>query len=140
MITSKQQTLHKINQMCANTLMQTLDIEFTDFGENFLEAKMPVNAKVHQPDGVLHGGATVALGESVGSAASILFVDREKYYVRGIEISANHLKSVKSGYVFAKAEMLHNGKTTQLWNIKVTDEEENLVSLIKLTTITLPKK
>lgn len=140
MITSKQQTLHKINQMCANTLMQTLDIEFTDFGKNFLEAKMPVNAKVHQPDGVLHGGATVALGESVGSAASILFVDREKYYVRGIEISANHLKSVKSGYVFAKAEMLHNGKTTQLWNIKVTDEEENLVSLIKLTTITLPKK
>ena len=118
MITSKAQTLNKINQMCANTLMQTLEIEFTDFGDNYLEAKMPVNAKVHQPDGVLHGGATVALGESVGSAASILFVDREKYYVRGIEISANHLKSVKSGFIYAKAEILHQGKTTQLWNIK----------------------
>lgn len=140
MITSKEQTLNKINQMCTDTLMQTLEIEFIDFGENYLEAKMPVNSRVHQPDGVLHGGATVALGESVGSAASILFVDREKYYVRGIEISANHLKSVKSGYVFAKAEILHHGKTTQLWNIRVVDEEENLVSLIKLTTMSLPKK
>jgi 1,4-dihydroxy-2-naphthoyl-CoA hydrolase len=127
-------------KVCKNTLMETLDIEFTEAGEDYLIAKMPVTPKVHQPDGVLHGGATVALAESVGSMASYLFLNHDEFYVRGIEIAANHLKSISEGYVFAKATYLHKGKTTQLWDIRITDEADNLISVVKLTTITLPKK
>ena len=101
---------------------------------------MPVTPKVHQPDGVLHGGASVALAESVGSAASYLFLDTKDFVIRGIEISANHLKSIKEGDVFAKATFIHKGRTTQLWNIHITDVEDNLISLVKLTTIALAKK
>ncbi|SDS81738.1 uncharacterized domain 1-containing protein [Gillisia sp. Hel1_33_143] len=136
----KQEILAKCNEMCRNTLMDTLDIKFTDIGDDFVTAEMPVNSKVHQPDGVLHGGATVALAESVGSVASHIFIDSAEYYVRGIEISANHLKSIKEGMVYAKATFIHKGRTTQLWNIRVTDAEDNLISLVKLTTIALPKK
>lgn len=120
--------------------METLVIEFVDVGENFLIAKMPVTPKVYQPDGVLHGGATVALAESVGSAASYIFLDGNEFFVRGIEISANHVKSIREGYVYAKATIIHKGKTTQLWEIKVTNEANELISNCKLTTIALPKK
>ena len=128
------------NQICKDTLMETLDITYIDVGENFLLAKMPVTPKVHQPDGVLHGGASVALAESVGSAASYIFLDGQKFFVRGIEIAANHVRSIKEGFVYAKASMLHKGRTTQLWEIKITDEEGNLISNCKLTTIALPRK
>lgn len=120
--------------------METLEIEYVDVGENYLTARMPVSPKVHQPDGVLHGGASVALAESVGSAASYVFLDAKEFFVRGIEISANHVKSVQEGFVFAKASIIHKGRTTQLWEIKITDEEGNLVSNCKLTTIALPRK
>ena len=131
--------LATINQKCKNTLMETLQIKYIEVGEDYLVAKMPVNPSVHQPDGVLHGGATVALAESVGSAASLVFLDTQDYVVRGIEISANHLKSIKEGVVYAKAKWVHKGRTTQLWEIKITDEQENVISLCKLTTIRLPK-
>jgi len=120
--------------------METLEIEYIDVGEDFLVAKMPVNSKVYQPDGVLHGGATVALAESVGSTASYIFLDGQKVFVRGIEIAANHVKSIREGEVFARAVILHKGRTTQLWEIKVTDKDDNLISLCKLTTISLPRK
>lgn len=119
--------------------METLGIEYIDVGENFLVAKMPVNSKVFQPDGVLHGGATVALAESVGSAASYVFLDAKQYVVRGIEISANHVRSVNEGEVFARAVLVHKGRTTQLWDIKVTDADDRLISQCKLTTISLQK-
>ena len=128
------------NESSKNTLMHTLDIEYVDIGENYLVGKMPITPKVHQPDGVLHGGATVALAESVGSMASYIFMDAQKLFVRGIEISANHIKSVKEGTVYARATVMHKGKTTQLWDIKVTDAEDNLISICKLTTIALPRK
>lgn len=137
---SKKEILEGCAKMCKNTMMETLEIEFIDVGEDFLIAKMPVTPKVHQPDGVLHGGASVALAESVGSAASFIFLDGDHFYIRGIEISANHLKSVQEGFVYAKAEFLHKGRTTQLWDIKIRDEEGNLISAVKLTTIALPKK
>lgn len=137
---SKAEVLKEANSACKNTLMETLRIEIIDFGDDFLVAKMPVNSRVHQPDGVLHGGATVALAESVGSFASHIFTDLEKYFVRGIEITANHLKSIKEGNVYAKATFLHKGRTTQLLDIKVTDDAGNLISICKLSTITLPKK
>ena len=136
----KEEILKKINSANKNTLMETLEMSFIDIGENFLTAKMPVNSRVFQPDGVLHGGATVALAESVGSAASYLSVDREKQMVRGIVISANHLKSVKDGFIYAKATPIHKGRTTQLWEIRVTDDNDNLISHCKLSTIILNKK
>ncbi len=135
----KEKILKVCNAIRPNTLMETLDIEYVDVGENFLVAKMPVNSKVHQPDGLLHGGATVALAESVGSAATYVFLDAQKYTIRGIEISANHLKSVSEGYVYARASAIHKGRTTQLWEIRITNEEDQLISICKLTTIALAK-
>ena len=119
--------------------METLNIEIIDAGDDFLVAKMPVNSRVHQPNGVLHGGATVALAESVGSFAAYVFLNTNDFYIRGIEISANHIKSVKEGFVYAKATFIHKGKTTQLFDIRITDDDNNLVSVCKLTTIALPK-
>ena len=136
----KKNLLKKINHINKNTLMETLKMEFIDIGEDFLVAKMEVTPKVHQPDGVLQCGATVALAESVGSAASYLSVDREKQMVRGIVISANHVKGISNGFVYAKATPLHRGRTTQLWEIRVTDENSNLISHCKLSTMILNRK
>ena len=129
-----------LNQTQKNTLLETLDIQFTEVGDDYLVAKMPVNERVYQPDGILHGGATFALAETVGSVASVVFAKAQNVQVRGIEMSGNHLRSVKTGNVYAKAQAIHLGRTTQIWEIRVTDEEEKLVSLIKLTTLSLPKK
>ena len=126
--------------MLPNTLMETLSIKVTEIGDNYVVARMPVTPAVHQPDGILHGGASVALAESVGSIATHLFVDTEKYFVRGLEISANHIKSIKDGYVTATAKPIHKGRTTQIWEIKITDDANNLISLCKLTAIILPKR
>ncbi|WP_213522393.1 PaaI family thioesterase [Nonlabens sp.] len=135
----KEKILQRCNAISRNTLMETLNIDFVDVGDDFLTARMPVTSKVHQPDGVLHGGASVALAESVGSAASYLFLDTDHFTVRGLEISANHTRSKKDGHVFATARFLHKGRTTQLWEIRITDEEDKLISICKLTTIALRK-
>ncbi|QRM90691.1 hotdog fold thioesterase [Lacinutrix sp. WUR7] len=137
---SKESMLAKANAASKNTLMETLNIEMVDYGEDFLVARMPVDSRVYQPDGVLHGGATAALAESVGSFASHLFIDTENKFVRGLEITANHLKSVTEGFVYAKATFLHKGRTTQLLDIRITDDHDNLVSICRLSTISLPKK
>ncbi|TLF44601.1 PaaI family thioesterase [Maribacter aurantiacus] len=136
----KDKILEVCNNSSKNTLMETLNISYVDVGEDFLIAKMPVNPRVHQPDGVLHGGAMVALAESVGSMASYIFLNAAEFFVRGIEISANHVKSVKEGFVYAKASFIHKGRTTQVWDIRITNEEDQLISVCKLTTIALPKK
>ena len=130
----KKQILAIVNEICKNTLMETLKIEYVDVGENFLQARMPVNKRVFQPDGILHGGATAALAESVGSAAVFVLNKNPKAVVRGIEITANHLKSISKGYVYATAKAINNGKRIQLWEIRVTDEDDNLISICKLTT------
>ncbi|ASO07605.1 MULTISPECIES: PaaI family thioesterase [Arenibacter] len=136
----KEKILKICNEHNKATLMETLNIEYIDVGENYLVAKMPVTSQVHQPDGVLHGGATVALAESVGSMASHIFLDTKEFFVRGLEISANHVKSIREGDVYARAEVVHKGRTTQIWDIKVTDKDGNLISICKLTTIALSKK
>lgn len=136
---NKNEILVRCNALRVNTLMETLQIEYTDVGEDFLTARMPVNARVYQPDGVLHGGATVALAESVGSAAAFVFLDAQNVLVRGVEISANHVKSAKAGFVYATASLRHKGRTLQLWHIPVVNENQQLISEVKLTTITLPK-
>ena len=136
----KSKILQYCNEVSKNTLMQTLNIEYTDAGEDFLVATMPVNPAVHQPMGLLHGGATVALAESVGSAASMLFVNSDVSEVRGIEIAANHLKAKRDGIVTATARMVHKGRSIHLWEIKITDERGALISLCKLTNMILPKR
>ncbi|MCO6163094.1 PaaI family thioesterase [Flavobacterium sp. NRK F7] len=140
MMFNKEEILKVCTKLSQNTLMQTLEIEYIDAGEDFLKAKMPVNPRVHQPMGLLHGGASVALAESVGSAASIMFIDPEKFEVRGIEISANHLKSKREGTVFATARIIHKGRSIHLWEIKIVDEKEALISLCKLTNMVLPRR
>ncbi len=127
------------NQSSKNTLMETLQIEYIDVGKDYLTAKMPITPLVHQPMGILHGGASVALAESVGSAASHIFIDTETSVVKGLEISANHLKSKTEGTVFATAKIIHKGRTTHLWEIRIVDEQDALICLCKLTNIVLPK-
>ena len=129
-----------VNNASKNTLMETLDIRFLEVTEDKVVATMPVNSRVHQPDGVLHGGASVALAETVGSFASALSINRETHVVRGIEISANHLRSIRKGLVTATAIPLHKGRTTHLWEIRIIDEEQRLISLCKLSTMILEKK
>jgi 1,4-dihydroxy-2-naphthoyl-CoA hydrolase len=136
----KEQLLKMMNGSEKESLMRTLEIDFVDVGDDFLVARMPVTPKLHQPDGVLHGGATFALAESVGSAAAYLFNKTKNPMVRGIEMSGNHLKGISEGFVYAKAKAIHNGRTTQIWEIKVTNEAKDLISSCKLTTLTLPKK
>lgn len=129
--------LAKINDHCKGTLMETLGIEYVAIDADSLTAKMPVTEKVHQPDGLLHGGATLALAESVGSAAAQVLIAEGRAQIRGLELSGNHIKSVRSGHVWAKATVLHRGRTTQLWQIHITDDEGVLVSVVKFTTMIL---
>lgn len=136
----KEKVLELCNRWSENTLMGTLEIEYIDAAEGMLKAKMPVNSRVHQPMGLLHGGATVALAESVGSAASLMYVNPEKQEVRGIEISANHLKSKREGMVYGTAKIIHQGASIHLWEIRITDEEDRLISLCKLTNMVLSRK
>lgn len=140
MIFDKEKILHYCNKVSKNTLMQTLNIEYIDAGPDYLVATMPVNSSVHQPMGLLHGGATVALAESVGSAASMLFVNSDVSEVRGIEIAANHLKAKRDGIVTATARIVHKGRSIHLWEIRVVDENDHLISLCKLTNMVLPKR
>lgn len=135
-----QTALEKLNAINKNTLMETLDISYTEIGEDYLVATMPVTSKVHQPMGLLHGGATVALAESVGSAASHYFLDHDTHEVRGLEINANHVRSIREGVVKATARVLHKGRTTVLWEIKIQDEQDRLISICKLTCIILTKR
>lgn len=128
---------HKI---VPDSLLETLDIQFVRAEGQTLTASMPVNKKVHQPMGLLHGGATAALAESVGSTASHIFVDIETQEIRGIELSINHLRSKKEGMVFATAIPIHIGKTTHLWEIVVVDEKDKMIAHAKLTNIVLQKK
>ncbi|CAM4402469.1 PaaI family thioesterase [Flavobacterium terrigena] len=137
---NKEKFLALCKHWSKNTLMETLEIEYIDAGEDFLTAKMPVNSRVHQPMGLLHGGATVALAESVGSAASLMFINPEKQEVRGIEISANHLRSKREGTVFCTAKIVHKGASIHLWEIRIVDENDKLISLCKLSNMVLSRR
>lgn len=135
-----QAILELLQERCAHTFVDTLGVSFVELGDDYLVAKMPVTPKVHQVDGVLHGGATAALAETVGSAACAIFCKTENVIMRGIEVSANHVRGVQSGFVYAKATAIHKGRTMQHWSIRITDDADKLVSSCKLTTLILPKK
>ena len=136
----KDHILKEANNRCKGTLVSTLGIIFTDVGENFLEAKMKVTSDLHQPAGVLHGGATAALAETVGSSAAAIFSMKKNQMLRGIKLSINHVRGISEGYVFAKATPVHMGKTMQLWKISIIDENQKDISFAKLTTLTLDIK
>ncbi len=136
----KEHVLKMCNDFAKNTLMETLDIVYTDADEGMLKATMPVNSRVHQPMGLLHGGATVALAESVGSGASLMMINPEVQEVRGIEISANHLRSKRDGVVTATAKIVHQGRSLHLWEVRITDEKDRLISVCKITNMVLPRK
>ncbi|MEH0007398.1 MAG: hotdog fold thioesterase [Flavobacteriales bacterium] len=130
--------LEKLRRAQKHGLLDTLAIAYTHFDGTDLLAKMPVTPRVHQPMGLLHGGATVALGETLGSSLSAISVDTAQYRVMGIEIAANHIHSLRTGYVIGKACFIHKGRTTHLIEITVRDESKRLISRIKMTNIILP--
>jgi len=132
--------LEAINAFNRNTLLEQLDIKVTALGENFLEGTMPVDNRTHQPMGLLHGGASAALIESLGSIGSTLLIDRETENIVGLEINANHVRGVRSGLVTGRAEIVHAGKTTHIWQVDIKDEEERLVCTGRLTVIVIKKK
>lgn len=130
----QQATLEDLNRMTKNTLMETLGIEMIEIGADYITAKMPVDKKNHQPMGLLHGGASVALAESLGSVAGFLCLDNpSKQQIVGVEINANHVRSVRSGFVYGRVCALHVGKKTHVWEIKITNEENKLVCVSRIT-------
>jgi len=126
-------SVEQLRQFSRDTLADTIGIRVTEIGPDFLRATMPVNPRVHQPMGVLHGGASVALAETVGSIAATLCVDREKYVCLGQEINANHLRPISSGIVTATARPFHIGKRSSVWSIEIRDEQERLVCISRIT-------
>lgn len=137
---NKEEILKAINERQKNTMSEYLGIEFTDVGENYLCARMPVTEKTIQPMGILHGGASVVLAETLGSVAANFTVDREKYYCVGLEINANHIRSVKKGeWVYGKATALHIGKSTHVWEIRLHNEEGKTTCISRLTMAVLEK-
>lgn len=136
----KTEALEMLNSWGRETLMKTLEIRYTDFGDDWIEAQMPVNGRVHQPLGLLHGGATAALAESVASAGSAMHINREKQAALGIEIQATHLKSMREGLVTARATLLHKGGSLHLWEIDIRNEKGDRVSHCKLTTLIVPRR
>src|SRR6201996_4668042 len=126
-------SVEQLQDLTRNTLAETIGIRMTEIGPDYLRATMPVSPRVHQPMGVLHGGASVALAETVGSIASMLCVDRDKYLCLGQEINANHLRPISSGIVTATARPFHIGKRSHVWSIEIRDEEERLGCVSRLT-------
>ncbi|MDM8159827.1 PaaI family thioesterase [Labilibaculum sp. K2S] len=133
-------TLDVLNKMCSDTLMEHLGITYTEVGENYLVAEMPVTPNHWQPMKILHGGATLALAESVGSALSVIKTDIKKYEVKGMEINANHIRSIRTGTVTAKAHFIHKGSMTHIVEVNILNEQEKLISVCRITNIILKKQ
>ncbi len=129
-------SLEEINQLSRDSMVEYLGIEITEIGDDYLKASMPVSAKTRQPMGILHGGASVALAETVGSIAAFMAAPAGRYCV-GLEVNANHLRMAKSGLVFAMARPIHLGKSTQVWDIRITDEDANAVAVSRITMAVL---
>lgn len=131
--------LSEINKLAHNTLMETLGIEITKISENCIEAKMPVDKRTHQVHGLLHGGASVALAETLGSIGASLCVDDQHFVCVGMEINANHIRSVTNGFVRGVARPLHIGKTSQVWEIMISNEESKLICVSRFTVAVVEK-
>ncbi len=132
--------VEKLNRFSANTMNEILGIKITEIGENYLKGTMPVDKRTHQAYGILHGGASAALAETLGSIGSVIVVDPEKYICVGVEINANHIRSVRDGIVTGTALPLHLGASSHVWEIKITDKNEKLVCVSRLTVFVKAKK
>ncbi len=131
--------LERLNASSRNTLMEALDIQYSAVGEGYLVARMPVNERVHQPMGILHGGASAVLAESVGSAASFLLIDSKTHYAVGLELSINHIRSMRQGVLSARADIVHQGRSTHLWDIRLEDQDNRLIATSRLMMMILAK-
>lgn len=136
----KEITLEGLNALNKNTMAEFLEMEWVEIGDNYLRLSMPVGPKSQQPYGFLHGGASCVLAETIGSVGSALVIDTEKYFCVGIEINANHLRSVTQGVVTARCEPLHLGKSTHVWDIKIYDDRDRLFCVSRLTVAIVPGK
>ncbi|MFC5527327.1 hotdog fold thioesterase [Rhodanobacter ginsengisoli] len=132
--------LARINAWSANTMMETLGIQLTAIGDDWLQGTMPVDHRTHQPYGLLHGGASVVLAETLGSTAAMLTLDPEKELAVGLEINANHVRGVRSGVVTGTAKVLHLGRSTQVWEIRIESEEGALVCISRITMAVVPAR
>ena len=132
--------LEKLNQFSTNTMNELLGIRITEIGENFIKATMPVDKRTHQAYGILHGGASAALAETLGSIGSVIIVDPEQFICVGVEINANHIRSVRDGFVTGTAIPLHIGASSHVWEIKIVDKNEKLVCVSRLTVFVKKKK
>lgn len=132
--------LDTLNQKLNINMTKQLGIEYTEVGEEYLCGKMPVDERTMQPFNMLHGGASVVLAETLGSVASNLIVDQETQYCVGLEVNANHVKSSTGGYVYGKATAIHLGKRTHIWDIKITNDDDQLVCVSRLTVAVMDKK
>lgn len=130
--------IEQLNAMNKNTILEGLDIRFESFTDNSLTASMVVDHRTHQPYGLLHGGASVVLAESVGSTASYLCIDTSKYFCVGLEVNANHLRGLRSGRVTAVASPVHIGRTTHVWDIRLTSDEGKTSCISRLTIAVVP--
>ncbi|WP_026630974.1 hotdog fold thioesterase [Dyadobacter alkalitolerans] len=127
-------TLDALHSFSQNTISNHLGIEFTEIGNDYITARMPVDKRTHQPFGILHGGASVVLAETLGSIASFLCLpDPEKQHAVGLEINANHIRSARAGFVYGTVRPIHLGRTTHIWDIQITNEERKLVCISRLT-------
>jgi 1,4-dihydroxy-2-naphthoyl-CoA hydrolase len=134
-----QTTLNQLKERSKNTLVEHLGIEFLEIGDDFLKAKMPVDYRTKQPAGLLHGGASVVLAETLGSVAAGLCVNREKIGIVGLEINANHIRAVTDGWVTGITKPIHVGNTTQIWEIKIYNEQDDLICISRLTVANIGK-
>ncbi len=132
--------LDDLHQLGENTMTEYLGLKWVEIGDNYLKMSMPVNATTRQPYGFLHGGASCVLAETIGSVGSALVIDRNKFYCVGLEINANHLRSVTDGIVTATASPLHLGKSTHVWDIKIHDDKNKLFCVSRLTVAIIPIK
>ncbi len=135
----KKVALQDVNKLNDQTMSEKIGIEITEVGDDYLKGRMPVDERTVQPYGILHGGASAALAETLGSLAGALTLDHEKEYCVGMEINANHVRSVRSGYVYGKASPIHIGSRTQIWEIRIEDDEQRLVCISRLTLAVIPR-
>lgn len=133
-------SVEKLKPLGPGTMGQHLGIEWTELGDDFIKARMPVDERTKQPYGLLHGGASCALAETIGSVASAMVVDHSRFLCVGLEINANHVRSARQGYVTGVATPLHLGSTTHVWDIKIHDETSKLVCVSRLTVAIIPRK
>ncbi|MGB0915187.1 MAG: hotdog fold thioesterase [Crocinitomicaceae bacterium] len=137
----KNVTLNSINDLNKGTIIELLGIEMTEIGDDYLKARMPVDSRTKQPFGLLHGGASVVLIESLGSIGSSLLIDHEEEFSVGLEVNANHVGAAKDGHVYAVAKLSHGGKRTHVWVVEVKDEEtDRLICTGRLTVMVVDKK